>query len=431
MAKWGGYDWLRPTLLGVIVAAMHGYCIWSALANRSYLTDDSVQYLTLAENLADQGIFSQCYTPPYVADLQRTPGYPVFLILLGRLPWLVIVAQHLLVLATAWFLYRLARDLYGERIGGMGARLYLLQPYPVVLASYVLSETLFIFLLVGGLWAYLRFWRGDGWRWLAGGLALLGLAALVRPVGLPLLGLGAVLAMGRATVLRKQWAAQWGLAVIVPLLVVGPWLWRNHDLSGRVVFSTMGDMGMLHGRLGGLEAWRTGQPMDEQAYYMAGDSVAAMRMGLAAIRQYPAGTQTHETEQLADGMGQLTYSFYWQHPWDALCFQARNIWEMAKGLGYGWALELTQSGPAALAMAGVQGIWNLLMYLGLLLALWRIREWGHPEWLAFGVVAVVLLVSAAAWADGRYRMVVDPFILLSVLFILRRQERLSAGQAMT
>lgn len=422
MATPGKYNWLRPSIFVVVVTALHAYCTWVALAQQSYLTDDSIQYLTIAENLAEHGIFSQSYSPPYVQDLQRTPGYPVFLILAGRMPWVVLLVQHLLVLGTGWWLYLLARDLYGERIGGIGGRIYLLQPYPVILASYILSETLFIFLLVGSLWAYLRFWRGDGWRWLAGALALLGMATMVRPVGLPLLGLAAVLAMGRATVLRKQWAAQWGIALLLPVLMIGPWIMRNHELSGRMTFSIMGDMGMLHGRLGGLEAWRTGHSMDEHQLYMAGDSVAAQQVGLQALRVYPAGKQTHETEMLAPGMGRLTYSFYWRHPWDAVRFQLRNLWEMAKGLGYGWALELTQSKPAAVTMAAMQGILNLLVYLGLFLALWRIRSWRAAEWITFGAVAVVLAVSAAGWADGRYRMVMDPLILLFVLFIIWRQD---------
>ena len=162
--------------------------------------------------------------------------------------------------------------------------------------------------------------------------------------------------------------------------------------------------------------------MDEHQLYMAGDSVAALQMGLKALRSYPAGKETHETEMLAPGMGRLTYSFYWEHPWDALRFQVRNLWEMAKGLGYGWGLELTQTKPAAMVMAGLQCVFNLLMYLGLLLALWRIRAWRAGEWIAFGAVVAVLAVSAAGWADGRYRMVIDPLILLFLLFILWRQD---------
>ncbi|MFM2376649.1 MAG: hypothetical protein RLZZ165_1746 [Bacteroidota bacterium] len=414
-------------MVGCLVAAIHGYFLYSALIHRTYLTDDSIQYLTIAENLASSGEFSQGYSPPLTQDLQRTPGYPIFLLLLGRIPFLVLLVQHILVLVTAWLIYRAALESYGPRVASAGAGLYLLQPYPAIFASMVLSETLFVVLLMAAFWGFLRFWKGGGGLVLAGAMALLSLGVLVRPVAMPLLLAAVVFLSVRAVRRRSFRPSSWLAIVLVPLLVVGPWMVRNHQVSGRWMLSSMGSMGMLHGRMGGLEAWREGKPMDERHWYMAGDSIAALETGLPGLRSYPVTRQTHETELLHSDASWLTVSFFLSHPWDALRFEIRCIWEMLKGVGYGWARELTLFPAAAIGSAILQLICNLLMYIGALLGMRRWREWGVAETSAFFAILLLLLVSAAVWADGRYRMVVDPFLLVLTMSVLRRQERSASG----
>ena len=43
---------------------------------------DGPEYVRLADNLARHRVFSRDTSPPYRAELFRTPGYPVFLALL-------------------------------------------------------------------------------------------------------------------------------------------------------------------------------------------------------------------------------------------------------------------------------------------------------------------------------------------------------------
>lgn len=424
---WKKYGW-STTVLTCFVAAMHIYFFSAALVQRSYLTDDSIQYLTIAENLTVSGKFSQSFSEPLVEDLQRTPGYPVFLVLLGRSPFWILLVQHLMVLAAAWLIYRIGLDLYGPKIAASGAKLYLMQPYPVIFASYILSEVPFVFCLLVAVWAYLRFWKGAGLGMLTVALTMLSIASFLRPVALPLLVIATPLAMVKSFRLQQQRVPQLLAALILPILLVGPWMWRNQQLSGRFAFSTMGEMGMLYGRLGGLEAWRTGKELHEHSFYMAGDSVAAQNMPLTDLRSYPQGKQTHETEMLSPGMTGLTVDFFLKHPWDAFRFEVWTIWQMFKGLGYGWAMELTHSAGMAMLAAGLQLICNALILTGMVLAVIRRREWAGAEGLVFGALIVMLLVSSAVWADGRYRMVMDPLILVLALFTLRRQERIHASE---
>ena len=406
-------------LLGLIVLCMHYYFLVSAFLQQSHLTDDSVQYLTLAENLQDHGIFSQSFSAPYVADVQRTPGYPVFLMLLGGFVPLVLVVQHLLVLATGYLLYRILRRYFSRRSAMTAMWLYLLQPYPMIFASMVLSETLFTFLLLAALSLFLRWYRLYGLLDLALAFAVLCLAAYVRPIGYPLL-LAAGLLTSIKLFVHRRWLMVPGLALVllVPALLIGPWMLRNQALTGQYTFSSMGRMGLLHGRMGGLEAWRQGRSLDEHELYMAGDSLAATEIGLANLREYYSEKQTHETELYHAKVSGLTFRYYFAHPLDAILFQTRNLGAMLSGLGLGWAQKISHSPTLAYLSAGCQGILTLIMYLALILAFFDLRIWRAWHWIPFVTITLTLLISAAAWADGRYRVVIDPLLLFFVAHVI-------------
>lgn len=407
----GGWRAWRITL-AVLALALHAGLFWAAVQQQSALTDDSIQYLRLADNWVEQGVFSQAYGAPYAPDLQRTPGYPAFLIALGRYVPVVLLFQHMLVLLSALLVWRILQGRVPDRIAEIGGWLYALMPYPAIFASMVLSETLFIALLLAATWQLLAGLEGPKWRPLIAGMGLLALAALVRPVALPLLYIAAVYLLWllwRRPAFRRP---ALGLALALPVLLLLPWMLRNEAVGGRMTLSVMGDMGLLHGRLGGLAAYRDRAPIDELTLYRYGDSLASAETGLPALRTYYAPHQAHETELYPPAVRGITWAYFLAHPADALLFTLRNLTEMFKGVGHGWALALTRMPKVAALLAGWQGLMNAAMFICVLFGLrvWRqIPAW----WWACGIAsAAVLLISAAAWADGRYRVVIDPLLLL-------------------
>ena len=422
----------------VVILLSHALVLGISLQRKSYLIDDSVQYLTLAENLVEQGVFSQSYQPPYVPDLQRTPGYPLFLILCLRMPWLVLLLQHLLLLLSGVVLYKLLREYFPRKRSRLVAFLYLLQPYPILFASLILSETLFVTCLLAGLLYVVRYWKTGGRLSLGMGLSLLAVSAYVRPVGLPVLALVVLLIAGKLMVERKGILLRGLMLVLVPLVLVAPWMMRNYGVAGVPMYNSMGDMGMIHGRLGGLEAHRKGEDFHEHRLYMAGDSIVAREIGLENLRWYYGEKENHETELYHKRVKGMTFGYFFQHPGAATVFQVRAIGQMLGGVGFGWANKVLGNETGAYGLAGGQLLFNLLMYIGVLLAMWRVmlrvvkgwqqrrgdneRENKHTgaiqgsflDLVAIVVILGVLLVSAAAWADGRYRMVVDPLMMLCV-----------------
>jgi hypothetical protein len=137
-----------------------------------------------------------------VPNLWHPMVYPIFLRVLSVSHLLVVVplAQHLLGLGTGLLIYRLVRSFgVGDLGAAVAAAPVLLDAFQIDVEHVVLSEALFEFLLVLGLYLLLERRRSVGFHALAG--VLLGLATLTRTVALPC-ALVAVLAL---IVLRAGW----------------------------------------------------------------------------------------------------------------------------------------------------------------------------------------------------------------------------------
>jgi hypothetical protein len=395
----------------VVVVALHVFFLGIALINSGFLTDDSIQYLLLSHHWVEDGIYSQSYLPPLVPDIQRTPGYPVFLIILGNWPPLILFVQHVLVLFTAVGLARMLDRMGQPKIAKLAGWTYALLPYPMVMASLVLSETLFIFFLVMAVGLSSEsLLESDKLKMLASSL-FWGMAVLVRPVALPMMMVFLLVVL---VAFIPDWWRKWTIPMLATVGLVFPlgWMVRNHQVSGDFIISSMGPMGMLHGRLGGLGAYMGDGDLDEHNLYMFGDSVLALKIGLAEIRTYPLEQQTHETERLNSIVGESTTEFWLQHPWKAIEFTCSRIGAMMVGVGKGWAQKVSGNVFIGWVSALVQGLFLVVLAVGCCVKIRFWRSWTSMDILLVLLVTTGLLVSAAAWSDGRYRMVLDPLLLV-------------------
>ena len=110
----------------------------------------------------------------------RPPGYPVFLAgcraVLGDRPLGVRLVQALLGMLTVWLVYRLTLEVIGRQEQQPGRRwtvplvaaaLAALHPYLIVMSTLVLSEALFVPLMLLALWGLAVVWSQPGtdtWR---------------------------------------------------------------------------------------------------------------------------------------------------------------------------------------------------------------------------------------------------------------------------
>jgi 4-amino-4-deoxy-L-arabinose transferase-like glycosyltransferase len=202
---------------------------------------DSYGYEDLALNLLQRGRFDVPDEP--MIGWVRTPGYPVFVAIIyatiGRIPGGVVLLQLILDALTAWLIWQIGRDSFSKPIGIVGAFIYALSPNATIGALYLLSDTLFTFLLIGALYVLHRYWivRDERMLFLLG--LVLGLLPLVRPIGLYLVLIWIIfftLKQWRDSVAR--WYRHTFAASVFIVIFVGLWIARNYALTGYTFFST-------------------------------------------------------------------------------------------------------------------------------------------------------------------------------------------------
>ncbi len=200
------------------------------------LRADAGQYYMYAYNLRHHGVYSDdpagLGSPDAIVkpDAYRSPGYPLFLVpLIGDTPthrmlMNINLVQALLGAGLIMVVYWFAKGLLPAWGALVAALLTALSPHLVNAGVYVLSETLFAFVLGLGFALLAAGGRGDKRAWLVAG-ALLGAAALTRPtVQYLIIPLG-LLTFFSTGVARRRTAA--ALMVAGFILAFGPWLIRN------------------------------------------------------------------------------------------------------------------------------------------------------------------------------------------------------------
>jgi 4-amino-4-deoxy-L-arabinose transferase-like glycosyltransferase len=243
----------------------------------------------------------------------RTPGYPLFLaacrLAFGDRTLPVRLVQAVLGAASVWLVYRLTARVAppspawrGWTVPLVAAALAAIDPFLVATAALVLSEALFIPLMLLSLWALAMIWRGETgatdcprhrWPWaIVSGVAS-GAAVLVRPSWLlfvPAMLLAWLALSGRG---RRAEALRGALLVGLGVLaVLAPWWVRNARVYGRFVPTALWTGASLYdglnphatgasdmdGFLGAPDIW----PLGEEA-----QDAELFRRAVAFAREHP------------------------------------------------------------------------------------------------------------------------------------------------
>jgi hypothetical protein len=244
---WGFVD--RHWIIGILLVAASALRVTAIIAYRPALWfNDSFEYVSDAVNR--------------MPSTERPSGYSLFLILLQPLHsfMAVVVAQHLMGLASGVMIYALLRRRGLPDWGACLAALpVLFDAYQVQLEHLVMSDTLFTFLIT--LAVFLLCWRDrpSVLTAVAAG-ALTGAAVLVRTVGLPLLAVVAVCLLIRKAGWRPIVA---GLAAgVLPVLLYATWF---HSAYGKFAL-TESDGPFLYARVMAFaECSKVKPPKDLQA----------------------------------------------------------------------------------------------------------------------------------------------------------------------
>jgi 4-amino-4-deoxy-L-arabinose transferase-like glycosyltransferase len=354
------------------------------------LTLDEQEYLALARNLAaGRGLV---YDADGREHFGRAPGYPAFLGVvfgLGGGTRTYKVAQSFIGALTALVIAALARLAAGSRAEILAAFLAAVYPPLVWIAAYPLSEALFSALeLASGLllWIALRRERTAGNSAYVAAGVIGGLAALVRPAGLPYVAL--VLAF---LVLRPSLSGALAMALGVAL-VIAPWAAFKTRAAGRLV---------LIASESGVTFWTGNHPLA----IGEGDMAANPRIREAnqALRASHPGLSPDELEAV---YYREAKEFIVRHPlaWGTLI--ARKFFYLWVPIGPSYTLHSSRYYGATLAS-----------YLGILpfalvgwWKLWQQAVPAAPLWLLGASVVFTCLVFSP---QERFRIpVLDPVMIV-------------------
>ena len=204
---------------------------------------DSEQYYNIAENLANGNGYRA--HPEMAETMHRSPGYVAVLTALIYLfpenSFLAAsVLDMLLTLAIAGLVYVLARKLTGNvSLSLFAALLPCFHPFVILIQARVHLELFWTCLLLLYTLALFRLLetRLNGQIVIAG--LLLGIAALTRSVAfysLPFFA-GYYLYANRHIQTTAKSMLQMALLLLVTMIVLSPWMYRNFELSGKPTFS--------------------------------------------------------------------------------------------------------------------------------------------------------------------------------------------------
>jgi len=215
------------------------------------LQKDALGYHNLALTMIEHHRFA--FSAGDEPNSVRTPLYPVFVaglyLVFGAKPWLVLLVQILMDTLTCFLLFTALSRLFTTRTGLAAALFYAFDPFLVLYPSTLLSDMLFVFLLVLSLFffslarASVQTNRTAAFYGLSG--FSVGLATLARPISqyIPIIFVAFLLIVYRE---KLKEALKYSLAAAgLFLLAVAPWFIRNYAVFGRWALSSSGSHNLL------------------------------------------------------------------------------------------------------------------------------------------------------------------------------------------
>jgi 4-amino-4-deoxy-L-arabinose transferase-like glycosyltransferase len=231
----------RRILLAVLLAALAARVVAALMLGDAFRFEDEAIYVDAAARIRNGVGLGARY--------ENVPGYPAFLAILGAVAPDHVVLLRLIQAVLAGLgcilCFGLGRRLGGDLAGLVAAGLFALDPLLVVSAALLYPEAVAGLVLSASLLAAWEGIRRDRLLPVAVAGLLLGILALLRPVGLaltPVMLAWVGLAPGRSWGRRTAYATLFGLAWAAAVL---PWTYRNYRVYGRLVpIATAGTSGV-------------------------------------------------------------------------------------------------------------------------------------------------------------------------------------------
>ena len=403
------------------------FAAFALTGTRVMTQGDTVSYLEPGRSLILHGVFANNGVP----EIDRTPGYPIFLMLSGMFSGNVLLAvsvQIVLSMLTLFLISRIAAMVFADRRAGVAAAwLYALEPASILYAVRLMPETFFVLLIVITIERLLTFQVTGRLQCLSLAAVSLAAATYVRPVSYYL---ALPVACGLAWVTPKNTQFWWKapgilLAIMLPLLAA--WQLRNAVETGYGGFSSIVEKNLYFFqsaevtaelRHTSLEAEQRQRGYSDESDYLQAHPEQrswSRSQRLQFMRAEAVGTLSHNRwlylQSHMRGVAVVAFA-----PCATELLQLLNAYPadgpmprriVNEGILVS-AIRVLQTHPAvALLMALMEGA-LLLFYLLAIRGSFSATGNRPAIFALAGVAIYFLLVSGGAQAVGRYRLPVMP-----------------------
>jgi hypothetical protein len=405
-----------------------------------HLVPDSSIYLELRDNLIETGSFSrQDGEGGYAPEIERVPGYPVYLTALKQVgieqPAAIAWSQAIIDSATA-VLIGLLGAMVAPRVGVVAGLLAAAWPNMAITSTLVLNDTLFLFLFSGSLLCFAHFLRGPRLRLAVAGGLLFGLSLMVRPVYqflppiLALVAFAVTLRHGRGVLISTAFAVALLVAALAP---PAHQMHRNLTQFDTISLTSQGGTHLL-GWVLPLVHWHSSEMPYDDAFQ---DALSGYRAHLAERGIDPTTLSSFAASQeksryVLKALGDIPPGDL-AEAWikgailnlaaPAVSADARlragrggSLLEGEEELGSGWAARFVRWANTDSAVA------NTVLILGLagsalvsvLQLVGVVAVWGRARWgVIFGaLLAVYILAIMGPVVGAKYRL---PFAMVEIV----------------
>lgn len=240
------------TVIIILSIALRMYAVIHTVIDRP-IRRDSAEYYNYALNLKYKHTYSrQSFTDQNIKpDTMRSPGYPVFLIPFVKYPpsdsmlFIINIVQAFLDAASVLLAYLIFKYFISQIPAFIAALLTAISPHLISMNTYMLSETLFTFLMMVSFWLLIETYSRNKIIFALIGGIVFASAALTRPT----LQYFIVFIVG---LIIYQCKLKTALRLILPLILgflifITPWLLYNLSVIGKISDSTLAKNTVYHG----------------------------------------------------------------------------------------------------------------------------------------------------------------------------------------
>lgn len=353
---------------------------------------------------------------PYVPDMQRMPLYPIFLRLCQLNPVIILVIQGIIQSLTAWYIYKILSQY--TRLARYLAFLYWIMPVSMLFSMLVLTECMFVFFMIIGLYFVQQK------KWIQANILLV-LSVFIRPNSLViivfLLGVGVVYLWHKKA--QKQEMIPFVIGILISFMLISGWMYRNYTLCGHWKISLLSDNTLIHGRLGGLLCYQKNLPYTDDNLVCESEKYL-IQQNIYPIKTYYSPIHRQETEIYTTLCHKEAYKYIFNHLCDYALFQVECGMSLFKGMGYKSWVSIFGHKSVSLFLAIIQFFYTIMCMFIFLNSIVHIKTLDSMQKIVLMSIIMMFIVSLLPYADTRYRFPID-----SLMFLLCRCGRIGKSLA--